>query len=258
MERMSEFHPIALCNILYKILAKVLANRLKTILPIMISENQAAFVPGRSIHDNVLIAFELIHYMKRKNREAEGEVTLKLDVSKAYDRVDWLYLKCRMEDMGFDQKWIRWMLLCVTTVEYKVSMNGTLVGLITPGRGLRQEDTLSPYLFLLCVEGLSQEIREAALGNKIHGCKISSFAPAVTHLLFVDDSFLFFKASIIEARTIKNLFNSYESMSGQAVNYRKSGIFFSANVRMDKQMEIMDVLAVRNDLREGFIWVFLI
>lgn len=103
MERMSEVRPIALCNVLYKILAKVLANRLKAILPVTISENQTAFVPGRSVHDNVLIAFELIHYMKRKNKGSEVDDALKLDVSKAYNRVDWQYLKCRMEDLGFDQ-----------------------------------------------------------------------------------------------------------------------------------------------------------
>lgn len=93
MERLSEVQSIALCNILYKILAKDLENKLKDILPITISENQAAFVPGRSINDNVLITFEIIHHMKRMNKGQEGNVALKLDVIKAYDRVDWVYLK---------------------------------------------------------------------------------------------------------------------------------------------------------------------
>lgn len=103
--------PIALCNVLYKIVAKVLANRLQKILSAVISEEQSAFVPGRNITDNVLVAFELLHYMKRKNNGQEGEVALKLDISKAYDRVSWNYLRNRMVSMGFSEKWIKWVML---------------------------------------------------------------------------------------------------------------------------------------------------
>lgn len=86
-ETMKDLRPIALCNVLYKIVAKVLANRLRKILPEVIGEHQSAFVPNRGIADNVLIAFELLHYMQQKKRGTEGDVALKLDVSKAYDRV---------------------------------------------------------------------------------------------------------------------------------------------------------------------------
>lgn len=93
VEGMRDLRPIALCNVLYKIIAKCLANRLKQFLPGLITENQSTFVPGRSISDNVLVAFKILHHMKRKHNEKEGEVTLKLDISKAYDRVDWGYLQ---------------------------------------------------------------------------------------------------------------------------------------------------------------------
>lgn len=176
---MTDIRLNALCNILYKILAKLLANRLKTILPVIISENQSAFIPRRSITDNVLIAFEIIHYMKRKHTGQDGEVALKLDIRKAYDRVRLHYLKHIMEDMGFAAKWISWMLLCVTTVQYMVCFNGTLVGPISPGRGLRQCDPLSPYLFLLCIDDLSHSIRTAATNDNIYGCKISSTPPSI-------------------------------------------------------------------------------
>lgn len=85
-------------------------------------------------------------------------------------------------------------MLCVTTVTYNVCFNGYSVGPISPQRGLRQGDPLSPYLFLLCVEGLSSSLRQAAENGRINGCRISSGAPSVTHLLFADDSFLFFRA----------------------------------------------------------------
>lgn len=137
VEKLTDVRPIALCNVLYKIMAKVLANRLKSVLPVTISENQSAFVPGRSITDNVLIAFEMIHFMKKKKGGQDGEVALKLDISKAYDRVSWRYLWHRMRTMGFSEKWVGWMKLCVTTVQYKVCMNGSYVGPINPSRGLR-------------------------------------------------------------------------------------------------------------------------
>lgn len=97
--------------------------------------------------------------------------------------------------MGFGEKFIRWVMLCVTTVQYQVCFNGRTVGPISPKRGLRQGDPISPYLFLLCVEGLSSSLTAAANNDEIHGCKISSGAPAITHLLFADDIFLFFRAT---------------------------------------------------------------
>lgn len=106
-DTMKDLCPIAPCNVLYKILAKVLANRLKRIFPSIISEHQSTFVPGRNISDNVLVAFELIHYMKQKKQGAKRDIALKLDVSKAYDRVDWSFLRNRMISMGFDDKWVK-------------------------------------------------------------------------------------------------------------------------------------------------------
>ena len=115
-DSMKDLRPIALCNVLYKIIAKALSNRLPVILPGMISENQSAFVPSRNITDNVLVAFEMLHYMKQKKKGSKGEVALKLDVSKAYDRVDWRFLKHQMQQMGFSERWIDWIMLCVSTV----------------------------------------------------------------------------------------------------------------------------------------------
>ncbi|KAL8111232.1 hypothetical protein AgCh_019083 [Apium graveolens] len=188
--------------------------------------------------------------MKRKNGGQEGEVALKLDISKAYDRVRWDFLRSRMRLMGFSERWIKWIMLCVTTVSYSISFQGSMVGPIMPGRGLRQGDPISPYLFLLCVEGLSLALKSAATRGIISGCCISNSAPSVTHLLFADDSFLFFKATSSESQAIKEVLNSYEAASGQAVNFQKSAVFFSANVRRDKQEEIKQVLGVFNDIGE--------
>lgn len=129
--------------------------------------------------------------------------------------------------------------------------NGDQVGPIQPKRGLRQGDPLSPYLFLLCVEGLSWSLKQAAEEGRINGCKIHVQAPAVTHLLFADDSFLFCKATMEEIREVKTVLQNYELQSGQAINFQKSGIYFSSNVRVDKQVEIKNYLQIQNDLSEG-------
>lgn len=202
---LKDLRPISLCNVLYKILAKVLANRMKTVLPFIISENQSAFVQNRNIIDNVLVAFELIQHMSKKKHGAMGEVALKLDISKSYDRVSWSYLRQRLIIMGFCDTWVDWMMLCVKTVTYNFCFNDSIIGPIMPRKGLRQGDPLSPFLFLLCVEGLSNALDVVSANGAISGCKICPTALVVSHLLFADDNFLFFHASFEEATYIKEL-----------------------------------------------------
>ena len=154
-ELVSEFRPIALCNILYKLVSKVLANRLKKVLPHIISESQSAFQSDKAISDNILVAFETLHHMKRKRSGKMGHMALKLDMSKAYDQLEWGFLQKIMEKMGFDTKWIGWIMECVKSVSYSILVNGNPKGHIVPTRGIRQGDPLSPYLFLICSEGLN-------------------------------------------------------------------------------------------------------
>ncbi|XP_074302786.1 uncharacterized protein LOC141634757 [Silene latifolia] len=124
-DKMMDFRPISLCNVVYKIVSKVLANRLKQLLGDIVSENQSAFTPGRLITNNILLAFEMFHYMKN-SRGGGGHMALKLDMSKAYDRVEWNILEAVLLKMGFDEDWVGRVMECVTTVSYEVLVNGTV------------------------------------------------------------------------------------------------------------------------------------
>jgi len=215
---MKDRRPITLCNVLYKLISKVLANRLKVMLPKCISDNQSAFVPGRSILDNAMVAIEVIHYMKTKMRGTNGCVALKLDISKAYDMMDLDYLKEVMRKMGFNNKRIHWMTMCVETIDYSVFVNNEVVGPVIPARGLRQGDHLSPYLFIICAEGLSSLIRIVEARGDLRGTTIYGGAPPMSHLLFADNCFLFFKVEERQDQVMQNILTIYEAASGQAIS----------------------------------------
>ncbi|XP_074362468.1 uncharacterized protein LOC141702742 [Apium graveolens] len=120
---------------------------------------QSVFIQGRLLTDNALKAFEINHYIKRKTQGKQEVAGLKLDVSKAYDRLEWGFLELILAKFGFSGDWIARVMLCVKTVSYSFIHNGEIFGNIKPGRGLRQCDPISPYLYIMCVEGLSAIIR---------------------------------------------------------------------------------------------------
>ena len=153
-----DYCPISLCNVLYKKFSNVLANRLKKILTSIITEHQSAFTKHRLISDNILVAFETLHSMNIYKFSKSGYMAVKLDVSRAYDRVEWCFLEEVMRKLGFNERWIALMMICAKTISYSMLVNGEPKGLIHPIRGIRQGDPLSPFLFLLCTEGLNSLI----------------------------------------------------------------------------------------------------
>ncbi|KAL9671942.1 hypothetical protein QQ045_009516 [Rhodiola kirilowii] len=243
--RMEEFRPISLTSVVAKTVAKVIVNRLQQILPEIISTAQSAFIKGRLITDNYLIAHEAAHFIKNKRYGRKGYGSLKLDMSKAYDRVEWRFLKLILLRFGFKENWVNMILKYVSNVRYAVCINGKITSFFAPERGLRQGDPLSPYLFILCSEWLSYSLSKLQMEMSIDGIQISRNAPFVTHLMFADDCLLLFKVGDRTAEGLSSLLKKYESISGQVVNYNKSELALSPNVTETEKNDLQAQLSVR-------------
>ena len=156
-------------------------------------------------------------------------MALKLDMGKAYDRMEWIFLEKILLRMDFHETWVAMIMQCITTVSYSIMVNGEPKGLIHPSRGLRQGDPLSPFLFLFYAEGLNALLTQAARTGVIRGYSICRSGPKITHLFFADDCLLFCRATSFECEKIQNILAWYEAASGQQVNSDKTMAFFSRN-----------------------------
>ena len=135
-KKITDYRPISLCNVVYEIVSKAIANKLKQILSSIISDTQSAFVHGRLITDNVLVAFEAMHHISKKKGGKIGQMALKLDISKAYDRVEWAWLDKVMEKLCFVDRMRDLIMRCVSTITYSIKINGTPRERIIPSRGI--------------------------------------------------------------------------------------------------------------------------
>ncbi|KAK3223770.1 hypothetical protein Dsin_010795 [Dipteronia sinensis] len=206
---MKDFRPISLCSVVYKIVTTAMTNRLRGFLPKIISPNQSAFVSRRLIFDNVLIAFELLHSIGKRKKGKKSFIALKIDMSKAYDRVEWGFLECVMLTMGFPSRCIDLVLDCISTSTIGFVIIGKVSGEVVPSRGLRG-------------------------------------SPLVSHLFFADASVLFYKTEMESCKEISRVLKVYEKGFEQMVNLQKSNITFSLNVGSSVRADIQAVFGVGN------------
>lgn len=247
VKSVGDYRPIALCNVYYKIISKLLANRFKLLLPDLISENQSAFVQGRVIADNILISHEVLHFLKKSTASKRCSMAVKTDMSKTYDHLEWDFIEEVMIHLGFHSVWIGWIMQCVKTVSYSFLINETTQVWVQPQRGIRKGDPLSPYIFILCSEVLSGLCRKTQEEKKLQGIRVATNSPRVNHLLFADDTLFFCKTNKRSITTLQKIMNLYEKASGQKINHLKSGITFSNRTPQELKEKIKTEIGIENE-----------
>ncbi|KAA3484185.1 reverse transcriptase [Gossypium australe] len=188
---MSSFRPISLCRVLYKIISKVLANRLKTTLPMCIIHNQSAFVPGYMIYDNILIAHVLLHYLQSSKNGPNKGFVIKLDMRKAYDHVEWNFLEEVMKHLGYAEAWVGKNMSCIRLVCYV-------------------------------------NVDYAQSNNIIRGIWASINSPRINHLFFANDARLFIRNKKKDVEAILEILMNFAKASGQNINIEKSVIIVNS------------------------------
>jgi hypothetical protein len=218
-----KFRPITLCNVIYKIITKVVANRLKPILTHVISKEQAGYVEGRQIMDNVILAHEVIHSLKTSRTKG---MLIKLDLSKAFDKASWQYLRAVLESFGFDQRWVEWILNLTSSAFFSILVNGVPTWPFSPSRGIRQGDPLSPFLFVLTAEGLGRYIKSIVTDDSLKGLPLHNIQPTPSHSQFFDDTLLLNSPTAQEANKLKSILSDFTEALGMSLNLDKSKLYF--------------------------------
>ncbi|GAB4844966.1 hypothetical protein Ancab_040114 [Ancistrocladus abbreviatus] len=219
--RLEEFRPISLVGCLYKIIAKLLANRLKKIIDKVVSDHQTAFIGGRQILDGVVTMNEIVDEVKKKCRKS---FMFKVDFEKAYDRLNWQFLLDVMEHMGFNGQWRGWIAECLRSSSVSVLVNGCPTPEFSMERGLCQGDPLSPFLFILAAEGMSAMISRAESVGLLIGCRVGNGDLRISHLQYADDTVILGKATEENIKAVKCILRGMELVSGLKVNYHKSSL----------------------------------
>ncbi|XP_074270960.1 uncharacterized protein LOC141594873 [Silene latifolia] len=244
-EQISQYRPIILCNVIYRLASKCLANRLKLVISSIVSESQQAFVSSRLMSDSCVITHEIMHYLNNMKKGFVSYAALKLVMHKAFDRVSWTFLIAILKKFGFPVFWQDIIWECISTVTYNIIINGEPSSTFKPSCGLRQGDPLSPYVFIMCIEILSCQLRTTEKSTALNGLKISRYAPPITHLFYADDAFICCKATPSAFETLRDLLRCFELASGQMINLDKSFIKFNPNAQPDFRSHMASILKMR-------------
>ncbi|XP_022030707.1 uncharacterized protein LOC110931630 [Helianthus annuus] len=234
-----DYRPIACCNVLYKCISKIVADRIKNALNDIVSINQSAFVPGRRISDNIMLTQELMHNYHRHS--GPPRCAFKVDIQKAYDTVDWGFLRNALLGFGFHRKMVDWITVCVSTASFSICVNGSGHGFFKGKRWLRHGDPVSPYLFTLVMEVLTSILHHAVRIDSSFKFHNKCEKQQIINLCFADDLFLFARGEVNSARCIMTSLSKFTKMSGLVPSNQKSTIFF-CNVSNHVKEAILELM----------------
>ncbi|GKV33852.1 hypothetical protein SLEP1_g42302 [Rubroshorea leprosula] len=218
-QKIEEYRPISLIGVMYKIITKLLDNRLRKVLPKIIGEQQMAFIGGRQLIEGAVVANEIIDEAKRKKMKS---FLFKVDFEKAYDKVCWEFVDYMLMRMGFNITWRKWIQECLRSSMVSVLVNGSPTKQFTVSKDLRQGDPLSPFLFLIVAEGLNGLVSSAVVKEQYKGVIVGNGAVSVSHLQFADDMIFFGEATEENIKAIKCIMRIFELVSGLKINFGKS------------------------------------
>jgi len=219
-----DYRPISCCNVLYKAISKILANRLKRILPKFIVGNQSAFVKDRLLIENVLLATELVKDYHKDS--ISTRCAMKIDISKAFDSLQWSFLTHVLAAMNFPGEFIHWISLCMSTASFSIQVNGELAGYFRSARGLRQGCSLSPYLFVISMDVLSRMLDKAA-GAREFGYHPRCKTLGLTHLCFADDLMILTDGKIRSVDGIVKVLNQFAAKLGLKICMEKTTLYLA-------------------------------
>nr|GEU52192.1 hypothetical protein [Tanacetum cinerariifolium] len=212
LSKVNDYHPISCCDVIYKCISKILNNRIIDGIKEVVSESQSAFVSGRRISDNILITQELMH--NYHHDRGPLRCALKVDIQKVYDMVDWRFMGFILKCFGFPFVMIKWIMACVMSTSFSISINGDIHGLFEGKRGLRQGDPLSPYLFTLVMEVLTLILhRKVRLSDTFcyhHHCEKFH----IINVCFANDFFLFTRGELDSAKLIMDALAEFKMVLG--------------------------------------------
>ncbi|WVZ88891.1 hypothetical protein U9M48_035358, partial [Paspalum notatum var. saurae] len=229
------FRPISLCNVNCKIISSTIAKRIKNHLPSYIHASQAAFIPGRHITSNIILAQEITHSFSLKNWNHHAFM-LKIDLAKAFDRIEWAFILRALQRRGVSNHFCRLVHQCLSTTSFSVIINSQPFHDFRDQRGIRQGCPLSPYLFVLAINELSLSLQQAMDGEAIKGFSLGPNCPPIHSLMFVDDLIVRGQTTKQEIDAIKQIIDTFCSASGQTPNRAKSSITYSKNVTQQEML----------------------